>query len=135
MHARIGLRFRRAEPRRRVREYLCGLVAQVDRKNGWTLAEHAGEVSPDGMQRLLRWALCESGGSPPVCGERWRGIRRAAASAAAAPDHSVRPIGVQLAAALTLADIAAGESHSLAVTTAGGVLVPGRRQPYGPAGS
>jgi SRSO17 transposase len=32
------------------------LVAGLERKNGWTLAEHAGEVSPDGMQRLLRCA-------------------------------------------------------------------------------
>jgi SRSO17 transposase len=28
----------------------------LERKNGWTLAEAAGEVSPDGMQRLLRTA-------------------------------------------------------------------------------
>jgi SRSO17 transposase len=28
----------------------------LDRRNGWTIAEHAAEVSPDGMQRLLRWA-------------------------------------------------------------------------------
>jgi SRSO17 transposase len=28
----------------------------LERKNGWTLAEHAGEVAPDGMQRLLRRA-------------------------------------------------------------------------------
>jgi hypothetical protein len=28
----------------------------LERKNGWTLAEWAGEVSPDGMQRLLRRA-------------------------------------------------------------------------------
>ena len=33
-----------------------GLVAGLERKNGWTLAEQAGEVSPDGMQRLLRRA-------------------------------------------------------------------------------
>jgi hypothetical protein len=30
--------------------------AGLERKNGWTLAEQAGEVSPDGMQRLLRRA-------------------------------------------------------------------------------
>ncbi len=35
---------------------MSGLVAGLERKNGWTLAEQAGEVSPDGMQRLLRWA-------------------------------------------------------------------------------
>ncbi len=56
VHERIAGRFGRAEPRARVREYLCGLVAGLARKNGWTLAEHAGEVSPDGMQRLLRRA-------------------------------------------------------------------------------
>jgi len=47
---------RAAEPRARVREYLAGLVAGLERKNGWTLAERAGEVTPDGMQRLLRHA-------------------------------------------------------------------------------
>src|SRR3982750_534627 len=55
LHGRIAGRFRGAEPRARVRQYLCGLVAGLERKNGWTLAEHAGEVGPDGMQRLLRW--------------------------------------------------------------------------------
>ena len=56
VHGRIAGRFARAEPRARVREYLSGLVAGLERKNGWTLAERAGEVSPDGMQRLLRQA-------------------------------------------------------------------------------
>ena len=53
---RVAGRFGRAEPRRRVGAYLQGLLAGLERKNGWTLAEHAGEGSPDGMQRLLRWA-------------------------------------------------------------------------------
>jgi len=52
----IAGRFVRAEPRRRVDAYLRGLLAGLERKNGWTLAEHAGAVSPDGMQRLLRTA-------------------------------------------------------------------------------
>ena len=56
VHERIAGRFGRAEPRVRVREYVSGLVAGLERKNGWTLAEHAGAVSPDGMQRLLRRA-------------------------------------------------------------------------------
>jgi len=56
VHARIAGRFARSEPRARAREYLSGLVAGLERKNGWTLAERAGEASPDGMQRLLRWA-------------------------------------------------------------------------------
>ena len=54
LHERIAGRFARAEPRARVREYVSGLVTGLERKNGWTLAEWAGEVSPDGMQRLLR---------------------------------------------------------------------------------
>ena len=52
LHARIAGRFTRAEPRRRVLAYLRGLVGNVGRKNGWQLAEHAGERTPDGMQRL-----------------------------------------------------------------------------------
>src|SRR5580704_2465633 len=56
LHERIAGRFVRAEPRARVREYVSGLVTGLERKNGWTLAEWAGEVSPDGMQRLLRRA-------------------------------------------------------------------------------
>jgi SRSO17 transposase len=50
--------FYRREPRRRARGYLLGLVSGLERKNGWTIAEFAGEATPDGMQRLLnaaRW--------------------------------------------------------------------------------
>jgi SRSO17 transposase len=53
LHQRIGGRFGRVEPRRRALAYLQGLLSQVERKNSWWLAEQAGEVTPDGMQRLL----------------------------------------------------------------------------------
>jgi SRSO17 transposase len=53
MHARIAPRFARAEPRERVLAYVRGLLAPLERKNSWTLAESAGEPVPDGMQRLL----------------------------------------------------------------------------------
>jgi SRSO17 transposase len=56
LHARIARRFARAEPRRRALAYLRGLLGNVGRKNGWQLAEHAGERTPDGMQRLLATA-------------------------------------------------------------------------------
>jgi len=56
LHARIAGRFVRAEPRRRVLAYLRGLLGNIGRKNGWQLAEHAGERTPDGMQRLLATA-------------------------------------------------------------------------------
>jgi hypothetical protein len=55
---RIGPRFVRPEVRRRVAGFLRGLLGGVDGKNGWQLAEHASEMTPDGMQRLLtttRW--------------------------------------------------------------------------------
>ena len=53
LHARIAGRFARVEPRRRVLAYLRGLLGNVGRKNGWQLAEYAGEATPYGMQRLL----------------------------------------------------------------------------------
>jgi SRSO17 transposase len=69
VHERIAGRFGRAEPRARVREYVSGLVAGLERKHGWTLAEWAGEVSPDGMQRLLRRADWDVDGvRDDVCG-------------------------------------------------------------------
>jgi len=45
--------FTRSEPRQRASAYLRGLLSDVPRKNGWQLAEQAGERTPDGMQRLL----------------------------------------------------------------------------------
>jgi SRSO17 transposase len=56
LHARIAQRFRRAEPRERAKRYLAGLLARVERKNGWQLAEHVGESGPQGIQRLLNSA-------------------------------------------------------------------------------
>lgn len=56
MHSRIASRFARSEPRERVLAYVRGLLAPLERKNSWTLAERAGEPVPDGMQRLLSTA-------------------------------------------------------------------------------
>lgn len=53
VHTRIAHRFARAEPRQRVLAYLKGLLSNCTRKNGWQLAEIMGELSPDGVQRLL----------------------------------------------------------------------------------
>jgi hypothetical protein len=56
--SRIAGRFCRVEPRRRARAFVLGLIAGLPRKNCWTIAEHAGDASPDGMQHLLeraRW--------------------------------------------------------------------------------
>ena len=53
VHECIAGRFRRPEPRKRVLEYLKGLLSPVERKNGWQLAEQAGYATPYGVQRLL----------------------------------------------------------------------------------
>ena len=53
---RIGPRFTRAEPRARAGVYLRGLLSTAERKNGWTLAEQAGDATSDAMQRLLNHA-------------------------------------------------------------------------------
>ena len=50
---RIKERFSRSEPRRRVMAYLRGLLSPVERKNGWQLAEAAGDAKPYGFQHLL----------------------------------------------------------------------------------
>ena len=46
-------RFGRVETRWQARKYLRGLMAPLERRNGWTLAEQAGDGTPDSMQALL----------------------------------------------------------------------------------
>lgn len=50
---RIAPRFPRREPRERAAAYLRGLLSVVERKNGWQLAESAGDETPYGVQHLL----------------------------------------------------------------------------------
>ena len=45
--------FRRSAAHRHAADYLRGLIADVERKNGWQLAERAGYCQPRGMQRVL----------------------------------------------------------------------------------
>jgi SRSO17 transposase len=55
---RTGARFARVEARRRMRDYVRGLLGPVGRKNSWQLAEYAGHATPDALQHLLsasRW--------------------------------------------------------------------------------
>jgi SRSO17 transposase len=53
VHACIAGRFARSEQRSRARRYLQGLLSPIERKNGWQLAEAAGEANPYGYQELL----------------------------------------------------------------------------------
>ncbi len=51
--ARLRRHVRRPEAAAHAADYLRGLVAEVERKNGWQLAEHAGYIHPRGIQRVL----------------------------------------------------------------------------------
>jgi SRSO17 transposase len=62
LFALVAGRFPRVEPRLRARAYVRGLLAPLAAKNGWTLAEAAGDATPDGMQRLLNRAAWDAGG-------------------------------------------------------------------------
>ena len=59
---RVGGRFARVEPRRRMAAFVRGLLAGLPRVNCWTIAEHAGERCPRGMQRLLSAAVWDEAG-------------------------------------------------------------------------
>jgi len=57
---RLGPCFARSETRKGVKAYLQGLLSPVERKNGWQLAEEAGQSTPYAMQYLLNRAVWES---------------------------------------------------------------------------
>lgn len=58
--AGVAGRFARVEPRRRARAFVLGLLSDLPRKNCWTIAEHAGDASPDGAQHLLNRAVWDA---------------------------------------------------------------------------
>src|SRR5438105_4424229 len=60
LHERIAHHFVRPEPRRRARAYLETVLAGAERRNGWQLAEAAGEATPYGMQRLIASATWDA---------------------------------------------------------------------------
>ncbi|MDE9533580.1 IS701 family transposase [Xenorhabdus bovienii] len=58
LHTRLVPLFHHTGPQQRSLAYLRGLLSDVERKNGWQLAEWIGEKTPDGIQHLLeraRW--------------------------------------------------------------------------------
>ena len=59
---RIAGRFARVEPRRRARAFVLGLLSGLRGKNCWTIAELAGDLTPDGMQHLLARARWDADG-------------------------------------------------------------------------
>jgi SRSO17 transposase len=55
--ARVGVVFARREPRLQAGKYVRALTADLPRKNGWQIAEWAGDATPDKTQRLLDHAV------------------------------------------------------------------------------
>jgi SRSO17 transposase len=51
--ARISPLYAHSQSQLHARQYLEGLLAPLERKNGWTIAEHVGEREPKAMQRFL----------------------------------------------------------------------------------
>jgi SRSO17 transposase len=60
LHGRLSRCFARVEPLQQARKYVTGLMSDLPRKNSWTLAEHAGDRTPDRMQRLLNDAVWDT---------------------------------------------------------------------------
>jgi len=54
---RVAGRFGQVERRRHARAFVVGLLADLPRKNCWTIAEHAGDATPDGLQHLPAGAV------------------------------------------------------------------------------
>ena len=62
LFAQVAGAFGNAAVRRHGRAYLLGLLSQTERKNSWMLAEFAGDISPDGLQRLLNFSPWDEDG-------------------------------------------------------------------------
>ena len=69
--------FARTEPWLQAGKYAAAVMSELPERNGWSIARHAGDRTPDRTQRLLnhaswdtspRWAWC--------AGSRWPGWRR-----------------------------------------------------------
>ncbi|MEV4318129.1 transposase [Actinocrispum sp. NPDC049592] len=57
LHGRLRPCFARVQPFEQARKYITGLISDLPPKNGWTIAEHAGDSTPDRTQRLLNHAV------------------------------------------------------------------------------
>src|SRR3954451_8737089 len=57
LHGRLRSCFARVQPFGQARKYMTGLMSDLPRKNGWTIAEHVGDRTPDRTQRLLNHAV------------------------------------------------------------------------------
>ncbi|MDQ2707827.1 MAG: IS701 family transposase, partial [Actinomycetota bacterium] len=57
---RVALSIAHPNSQAHARDYLAGLLAPIERKNGWTIAEYVGEKEPKKMQRFLNLAAWDA---------------------------------------------------------------------------
>ena len=96
--------FARTETWQQAGKYMSALVSELPRRNGWTIAQHAGDRSPDRMQRLLSRASWDT---LAAMGE----VRRfAACGLAEAARHRRRQGGLVIAAIDETGQEKAGEA-------------------------
>ncbi len=62
LHQRLSPRFARPEVRQQVLLSLKAIRSSIPRKNGWQIAEHARQLRPYGMQRVLSRAVWDEEG-------------------------------------------------------------------------
>jgi hypothetical protein len=62
LHQRLRPSFARPEPYQLALLYLQAVLSEIPRKNGWQIAEHARQLRPYGMQRLLSRAVWDQDG-------------------------------------------------------------------------
>ncbi|TDD15889.1 hypothetical protein E1294_33085 [Nonomuraea diastatica] len=55
--------FTRIEPRLQAARYIRAVMSGLPKRNGWTIAEHAGDRSPAATQRLLNRARWDTAGA------------------------------------------------------------------------
>ncbi|HEX9357979.1 MAG TPA: hypothetical protein VF933_29695 [Streptosporangiaceae bacterium] len=59
----VGRCFGRIEPRLQARKYVAAVMSELPERNGWTIAEYVGDVTPDKSRRLLNHAKWDAGGA------------------------------------------------------------------------
>jgi SRSO17 transposase len=57
---RVALLIAHPNSQAHARDYLAGLLAPIERKNGWTIAEYVGQKEPKAMQRFLNQAAWDA---------------------------------------------------------------------------
>src|SRR5947208_10774183 len=86
LHERLRPCFARPEPYQLALLYLQAILSEIPRKNGWQIAEHARQLHPYGMQRLLSRAVWDH---DRVRDELRRFLVQTLQSPAVVPAHAV----------------------------------------------